>query len=69
MLEKDKVEKHVRHELLVDEIKMVEKHLTEMSKTEYSKYILEPSQDLRRISLSGYYQFMKYKEKQNKKML
>lgn len=69
MLEKDKVEKHVRHELLVDEIKMVVKHLTEMSKTEYSKYILEPSQDLRWISLSGYYQFMKYKENQNKKML
>lgn len=45
------------------------KHLTEMSRTEYSKYILEPSRDLRRISLSGYYQFMKYKEKQNKKML
>lgn len=50
-------------------VKTVEKHLTEMSKTEYSKYILEPSRDLRRISLSGYYQFMKYKEKQNKKML
>ena len=50
-------------------VKTEEKHLTEMSRTEYSKYILEPSRDLRRISLSGYYQFMKYKEKQNKKML
>lgn len=50
-------------------MKTVEKHLTEMSRTEYSKYILEPSRDLRRISLSGYYQFMKYKEEQNKKML
>ena len=50
-------------------VKKVEKHLTEISKTEYSKYILEPSRDLRWISLFGYYQFMKYKEQQNKKML
>ena len=50
-------------------VKTVEKHLTGMSKTEYSKYILEPSRDLRRISLSGYYQFMRYKEEQHKKML
>lgn len=50
-------------------VKTVEKHLTEMSRTEYLKYILEPTRDLRRVSLSGYYQFMEYKEEQNKKML
>jgi hypothetical protein len=50
-------------------VKTVEKHLTEMSKTEYSKYILEPTRDLRRVSLSGYYQFMRYKEERYKKML
>lgn len=50
-------------------VKTVEKHITEMSRTEYSKYILEPTRDLRRVSLSGYYQFMRYKEEQHKKML
>lgn len=50
-------------------VKTVEKHLTEMERNEFSKYILEPSQGLRRISLSGYYKYMEYKQEQRRKML
>lgn len=50
-------------------VKTVEKHLTEMERNEFSKYILEPSQGLRRVSLSGYYKYMEYKQEQRRKML
>lgn len=50
-------------------VKTVEKHLTEMERNEFSKYILAPTKDLRRVSLAGYYKYMEYKEAQRKKML